>query len=111
MPNCEFGLYMFKGRARTISDPSSTQLTNLAHRDETDHPTEKPVPLMEHWIRQCSAAGDLVLDPFMGTGSCAVAAVKTGRRFVGVELNPKYFATACARVERAVAQQQGSLFA
>lgn len=106
MPCCEFGLYMWKGRARTISNPSAKQLAYVPHRDETKHPTEKPVMLMRDWIENCSAPGDLVLDPFAGSGSTLVAAVLAGRRAVGIELQRRWFDVACARVEAALASSK-----
>lgn len=59
------------------------------------HPTEKPVQLMRAIIEWTSG---IVLDPFMGSGSTGVAAVSIGRPFVGVELDPKHFDTACRRI-------------
>jgi DNA modification methylase len=109
MPNCEFALYVYKGRARTITNPSAKALIKVPHRDETPHPTEKPVQLMVGWIHQCSPAGGLVIDPFMGTGASAVAAVQLGRRYIGVELNPEWFDLACARVLAATELRQGVL--
>lgn len=69
------------------------------------HPTEKPVGLMEWLVRSYSNAGDLILDPYMGSGSTGVAAVSNGRRFVGIERDLKYFDAACRRIEEAVYQQ------
>lgn len=109
MPNCEFGLYMYKGKARTITDPASKALIRVPHRDETDHQTEKPVPLMTGWMHQCSDKGGLVIDPFMGSGSTAVAAAQLGRRFIGIELQRQWFDVACSRVEAAYRQRQGVL--
>ena len=74
----------------------------------TDHPTPKPVELPRHFIRLHSKPGDVVLDPFMGGGSTAVAAHKEGRRFVGVEVDPVWFEHSCERLERAM--QQPDLF-
>ena len=54
----------------------------------------------------CDVSGDLVLDPFMGTGSTGVAALQRGRRFIGIEREPKYFDIACQRIEHALAQGQ-----
>lgn len=70
----------------------------------TDHPTPKPPELARHFIRLHTQPGDLVLDPFMGGGSTAVAAVKEGRRFVGVEIDPQWFDLACRRIEEAYKQ-------
>lgn len=102
MPCCEFGLYMWKGYARTISNPSSKQLVYVRHTDETEHQTEKPVMLMRHWIENCSQIGAVILDPFMGSGSTLVAAELSGRQSIGIELQERWFDVACARVERAV---------
>lgn len=63
------------------------------------HPTEKPVALISRIIR--ATPGEVVFDPFMGSGSTGLAALKTGRRFVGCEINPAHFATACQRLEEA----------
>lgn len=64
------------------------------------HPTEKPVALGQHFIRLHSQPGEVVLDPFMGSGAFAVAALSLGRQFIGAELDPAHFATACARIEK-----------
>ena len=69
-----------------------------------NHPTEKPVGLMRRLIEWTSG---VVLDPFMGSGTTGVAAVQMGRRFIGIEIEPKYFDIACRRIEDA--QRQGDL--
>jgi site-specific DNA-methyltransferase (adenine-specific) len=71
-----------------------------------EHPTEKPVALLREIIR--ASGRQSVLDPFMGAGSAGVAAIAEGRPFLGVEINPAHFATACRRV--AEAARQPSLF-
>jgi len=68
------------------------------------HPTQKPVALLKHLIRIASNEGDVVLDPFMGVGSTGVACVQTGRRFIGIEIDPQYFAIAKRRIEEAQLQ-------
>lgn len=65
-----------------------------------DHPTTKPDALMAKII--ANVRGSTICDPFMGTGSTGVAAVRAGRRFVGIERDPRYFATAVARIEAAI---------
>jgi len=62
------------------------------------HPTEKPLDLMQQLIESSSVRGELVLDPFAGSGSTLVAALLTGRRAIGVELNPKYALIAAERL-------------
>lgn len=70
------------------------------------HPHEKPVWLMEHFIERAPAG--TVLDPFMGSGTTGVACAKLGRRFIGIEIEPKYFDIACRRIEEA--QRQPDMF-
>jgi site-specific DNA-methyltransferase (adenine-specific) len=65
------------------------------------HPTQKPVPLLEHLIRTYSTEGGIVLDNTMGSGSTGVAAAKSGRRFIGIEQEEKYFAIAEQRIREA----------
>ncbi|PKL23069.1 MAG: site-specific DNA-methyltransferase [Spirochaetae bacterium HGW-Spirochaetae-3] len=69
--------------------------------ENTDHPTQKPEKLVARVLLASSAPGDLVLDPFLGSGTTAVAAKKLGRRFVGIERSPAYCALALRRLETA----------
>lgn len=63
------------------------------------HPTQKPVNLMRRLILASSREGDLVLDPFMGSGTTAIACIKEKRHFIGFELNKEYYEKACDRIE------------
>ena len=65
------------------------------------HPTEKPVDLLRYLIRTYTDEGEVVLDNCMGCGSTGVAAVLEGRKFIGIELDERYFAAARERVEAA----------
>ena len=67
------------------------------------HPTEKPVALMQELLSKCDPNW-CVLDPFMGSGTTGVAAVKLGRKFIGVEIDPGYFDIACKRISDALKQ-------
>jgi site-specific DNA-methyltransferase (adenine-specific) len=62
------------------------------------HPTQKPVGLVERCILASTNKGDLVLDPFMGSGTTALACMKTGRSFEGIELESKYLDLARKRI-------------
>lgn len=75
-------------------------------KSEYDHPTVKPLPLMQKIV--CNVQGQTILDPFMGTGTTGVAAFKERRRFIGIEVNERYFDIACKRIEEA--QRQGDFF-
>jgi len=66
-----------------------------------EHPTLKPVALMEHFIMLHTDPDDLILDPFMGSGTTGVAAIQTGRRFLGFEISPEYTKLANDRCEAA----------
>jgi site-specific DNA-methyltransferase (adenine-specific)/modification methylase len=74
-----------------------------------DHPTQKPIGVMAWCIEHATKGGEAILDPFMGSGTTGVAAIQLGRKFIGIEREPKYFEIACKRIEQAVAQ--GQLFA
>ena len=84
-----------------------THLTNQRDRDGR-HPTEKPVPLMRELLADFTNASQVILDPFMGSGTTGVACARMGRKFIGIELEPKYFDVACERIEKAYAQ--GDMF-
>lgn len=68
------------------------------------HPTEKPITLMVELLNDFTRHGQTILDPFMGSGTTGVACAKLGRKFTGIELEPKYFDIACKRIEDAYAQ-------
>jgi DNA modification methylase len=70
------------------------------------HPTQKPVAVTHPFVERFTDAGQTVLDPFMGSGTTGVACVQTGRKFVGVEIDPNYFDIACRRIEAAYAQMR-----
>ena len=70
------------------------------------HKNEKPVPLMSRLLAFLDPA--IVCDPFMGSGTTGVAAVRQGRQFIGIEQDAAHFATACRRIEDA--QRQGDMF-
>jgi DNA modification methylase len=69
--------------------------------EQTVHPTQKPVALMEYLIRTYTNPGELVLDNTMGSGTTGVACMNTGRRFIGIERDENYFAICQERVHRA----------
>lgn len=96
-PKLEFCWFVHKGRAliRGKRDPN---IFKFARTQNDLHPTQKPVELMEYLIEKFSDPGQLVLDPFAGSGTTAVAAERTGRRWICIERDPEYYLAACARV-------------
>tara|TARA_R110000868_G_scaffold130146_1_gene339723 strand:- start:553 stop:1230 length:678 start_codon:yes stop_codon:yes gene_type:complete len=68
------------------------------------HPTQKPEPLMEWCVGHLPKDAKTILDPFMGSGTTGVACIRTGRRFIGIEIEPRYFEIAKERIQRELAQ-------
>lgn len=73
--------------------------------ERNGHPTQKPLALMQ-WCIEQSGTPETILDPFMGSGTTGVAAIQMGRKFIGIEREPKYFEIAVKRIKEAVAQPQ-----
>lgn len=84
--------FMWNGMLRAHGEPRG------------DHPTQKPIGVMKWCIEQLPAGCSTILDPFMGSGTTGVAAVKLGKKFIGIEQNPKFFDIACRRVAEAFKQ-------
>ena len=95
---CEFAWTNLKGPAKMFKRHVVSY--------EKEHPTAKPVELMRWCVSKTT--GD-VLDPFMGSGTTGVACMNLGRKFIGIEIEPKYFDIACERIENA--QRQERMFA
>jgi len=93
-------------RAGKTIKPKHFQQTSPA--EKCGHPCPKPLKMMEWLVDRVSLEGEVVFDPFMGSGTTGVACVNTGRGFVGVEIEPRYFEVACERVS--AAYSQGRLF-
>lgn len=101
MKNCEYALLLRKGASKYINDIGGSK---TVHKFENIignkvHPTEKPVDLMEFYVKNSSNVGDTVLDMFMGSGSTGVACVNTNRKFLGIEMDEGYFNIAKNRIE------------
>lgn len=98
MQHFEFALYMWKGKARTLNDCGQKQ----GHTERPPrkgpgkvHDTQKPVNLLRRWVANSSDPGDLVIDPYAGSGSALIAAAAEGRRAIGFEKSEKNFRNAC----------------
>ena len=83
-----------KFKNRTFNFLEQSEMSNVYHynprKKVSKHPTEKPTELIERMIRVSSNPGDLVVDPFLGSGTTAVAAKKLGRKYLGFELHTPY---------------------
>ena len=92
--------YLAAGKGRR---PDFIEWSEAAEKN--GHPCPKPYQFMFRWITRVSLQGD-VIDPFMGSGTTGVACMNLGRKFVGIEIEPKYFDIACERIENAQWQQR-----
>ena len=104
MSQFEYIIMLRKGKHKRIvncgtSDVLSFKNKKLKNEDKkTIHDTEKPIDLMKVLIENSSKENDIVFDPFMGIGSTPIAAKLLNRKYIGVELDPQYYAVAVARV-------------
>jgi site-specific DNA-methyltransferase (adenine-specific) len=107
--DCEIAWTNVKGPARLFHHLWRGMIKASEREDCREHPTQKPVALMRWCIEQAKVPpGGVILDPYMGSGSTGVAAVEMRHPFIGIEIEQRYFDTACRRVERA--QRQGDMF-
>ena len=97
-PKTEFIIFFHKGRKLINGKRDPNVLEFKKTRNEL-HPTQKPVDMTEYMIGKFSDEGDLILDPFMGSGTTGIACLNTNRRFIGMELEEDYFNIAKERIE------------
>lgn len=88
----------FNNNGKPIHDFIETSLTPMNERKYGKHPTQKPEQLLEHFIKILSNENDIILDPFMGSGSTGKVAKQNNRNFIGVELSKEYFEIAKNRI-------------
>jgi site-specific DNA-methyltransferase (adenine-specific) len=96
-------MYLIKDKAKTFNFLSQKELVNVhnysVRHKQTDHPTEKPLSIIKRLVEVSSNPGDLVLDPFMGSGTTAVACKELGRNYIGFERDPGYVRMARNRLK------------
>lgn len=90
--------------AWTSLDRALREFTLCNKMSGKEHPTQKPVGLMKWCVGFLPPDCNTILDPFMGSGTTGVASVKLGRKFTGIEIEPKYFDIACRRISEALKQ-------
>ena len=104
--DCELAWTSFKSAVRKIRYKWHGMLQeNMKEKEQRFHPTQKPIGLFEWILDNYSQQGMTILDPFLGSGTTAVAAHNTGRFFIGIEKEPKYCEIARQRVKQAQSQQ------
>ena len=114
MGQVEFIFLLRKGKDKHINNCGTSDLLSFANsRDKKAdgsniHDSQKPIALMQTMIMNSSDEGETILDPFMGSGTTALAAIKEKRNFIGFELNKEYYDIACDRIAKEL--QQPTLF-
>lgn len=81
----------FNNDGKMVHDYIETSITPMSEKRHGRHPTQKPLKLLDNFVTLLSNPNDVVLDPFMGSGSAGVSALRNGRQFIGVELDKNYF--------------------
>ena len=104
-PKYEMIIFAHKGR-KLLNGFRYADIIKANRTGNKLHPTEKPVDLLELFVKNSSGENEVVFDGFMGSGSCGVACVNTNRRFIGIELDEGYFEIAKKRIEEAQAQSR-----
>ena len=98
-PNYELILLCCKTNVKTHSNNKSNILTyRRISPTKLLHSCEKPIALIKDLIEELSEPGDVIFDPFIGSGTTAVAAIETNRHYLGYELDPEYFEIAQERI-------------
>lgn len=101
MKNCEYVLFFRKGKAKWINNIGESKTVHKFNNviGTKLHPTEKPVDLLRFYISNSSNENDVVLDPFVGSGSTGIACIEENRKFIGVEIDEQYFKIAEERMK------------
>ena len=105
MNKVEFAPMYYKKSTKFINNMSLPNIFNIPNIKGNGHPTEKPVELMRLFVEQSSNENDIVFDPFMVIGTTGFACQKSNRKFIGIEIEQKYFDIACKRIEEASRQK------
>lgn len=92
----------FNNDGKVIHDFFESGLTPASEKKYGNHPTQKPLKLIKHFVEVLSNPGDTIVDPFMGSGTTGVASVELGRNFFGVEYDANYFDVAVKRLENCI---------
>lgn len=103
LSDCEYIMHFRKKspcKPKSYEDAQTVYFGSINHQDKKKykHPTVKPLDLVERFIRNSTKEGDIVFDPYMGSGTTAVACKNLNRKFIGSEINPEYFEIAKKRI-------------
>ena len=108
----EFAVWAVNSKAKWVFNKKNNtpylraqfETPTVSGKERTSHPTQKSLRLMEEIISIHTNPDDIIIDPFMGSGTTGVACVQTGRNFIGIEIDPTYFAIAERRIAEAQKQ-------
>jgi len=105
--DCELCWTSFKSAVRKFKFRWHGMLQeDMKHKEVREHPTQKPVKLIEQIINKYSDEGMTIFDPFLGSGTTAIACINTGRNFIGIEKDEEYFKIAQNRIREAQGQSK-----
>jgi len=102
MKNCEYTIFFRKGKSKYINDIGGSKTVHSFDNiiGNKVHPTEKPIELMEFYINNSTNENEVVLDPFMGSGTTGVACKNLKRNFIGIEKDENYFNISQDRINK-----------
>ncbi|WP_279401700.1 DNA-methyltransferase [Piscibacillus salipiscarius] len=95
----------FNNKGKAIHDFIETSVIRGNEKKYGIHPTQKPEVLFEHFVNLLSNENDVILDPFMGSGTAGIVSKRLNRNFVGCEIDKEYFKIATNRIEETLEQQ------
>ena len=104
--DCELAWTNIKGSVRLVRHMWNGMIRASENKYPRVHPTQKPIVVMEWAISQLKKDPETILDPFMGSGTTGVACANLGRKFLGIEIERKYFDIACERIDAACSQSR-----
>jgi site-specific DNA-methyltransferase (adenine-specific) len=105
--DCELAWTSFKTAVRKFKYRWNGMLQeNMRDKEKRIHPTQKPVALFEWILRLYSKPGDIILDPFLGSGTTVAACINLERQYIGIEINPDYVLASQQRIKKATEQRR-----
>ncbi len=99
LKNAEYVIFAKKGKAKSINNKGSKTVHKFDVPKNKTHPTQKPIDLIEYYIKNSTNENDTILDMFMGSGTTAIACKNTNRNFIGCEIDEEFYKVAVARVD------------
>ena len=108
MKNCEYILFLRKGKAKYINEIGNSKTVHKFNNiiGKKLHPCEKPIDILKMYINNSSNQNDVVLDPFMGSGSTLVACKELNRNYIGYEIDKQYFDITKKRIDTYIKEKQ-----